>query len=892
MSVFADYLTSMRVDKSQGYTKRFKPAMVAAAIDSIESGEVRDNQIKFDTVLPLFLKRMEALGEPATIVQAVRTYYHLSSDPFWLLCYRDVRQAIPSSDGLTEQKLNAQIKFAMFRLPFWKLLTDSGRRACVLKVLQDRWWPNDMNTLVLNERLLALAVDQNIRPTLVDDGHLANAKDEGYHHQKVIPRAQPHLTRSALEKDEVGSVRKAVGAASNLLSQYEGTWALGFLDKVNPDDARGRFLDLLHGSGGLEDRVRAFHEWAKLRDVAEGERIGFNPTAISYLLGVSAPTKYAFCKPTVYEKAAIALLGSANVPKDKVDRVAHASRFYQAALTLLRDRHGLPFNDLMHSHIAFYLMAYPKNGRPGWDQLDASVPPTQPIMNEHNNLILYGPPGTGKTYHTIHHAVMICDGHAPPDRDALVQRFKVLQDEGRISFVTFHQSYSYEDFVEGIRPIVTNEQSPEDKTSDVQYECRPGVFRMVCEAARGASVGSRVKYEFDPDAVSIWKMSLGNTARSEEAGIFDECIENGYALLGYGRGLDFAGCSSKEEIEGRLRQKEPSIEFSDYEVSAIHWFKNKMKVGDLIVVSDGNWKFRAIGKVTGECERVDRPDDSYSQMRTMEWLFVAEESLPHDRILNRVFSHATIYQLRSHALKRDALRDLLRTTGSTVPKNCVLIIDEINRGNIAKILGELITLLEPDKRLGAPNELQVRLPYSRDLFGVPANLFIVGTMNTADRSIALLDTALRRRFHFREMMPDLDVVRTTVGDHGKLSGVDVAELLETINERVEQLFDRDHQIGHAYVLGVRSLVELRGVFCDKILPLLQEYFYGDWGKVCAVLGCSYDSDTGKPVKGNPRQFRPHALAARGTGLPVSAGHQRLGDALGLPKASTGKARPK
>ena len=261
------------------------------------------------------------------------------------------------------------------------------------------------------------------------------------------------------------------------------------------------------------------------------------------------------------------------------------------------------------------------------------TPPTFPL-----NQILYGPPGTGKTYLTTAYAVAICNNQ-PLDDTPDKNEYAKLRADGRICFTTFHQSYGYEDFIEGIKPRVTN--------GNISYEVASGVFKKFCEIAA----------------------------------------------------------------------------------------------------------------------------------------------------LNPAY-------------------------------NFVFIIDEINRGNISKIFGELITLIEDDKR----EEIYATLPYSQEEFTVPKNVYLLGTMNTADRSIALMDTALRRRFNFIEMMPRPELLSADV------EGVNLRELLEKLNRRIETLLDREHTIGHAYFMKCKTLADVENVFCNKIIPLLQEYFFDDYEQIREVLG--------------------------------------------------------
>ena len=289
------------------------------------------------------------------------------------------------------------------------------------------------------------------------------------------------------------------------------------------------------------------------------------------------------------------------------------------------------------------------------------------------NTILYGPPGTGKTFNTMAYAVAICNdenveevkGKMQKDYKSVKEDYDNLKKNGRIEFVTFHQSYGYEDFIEGIRPIV------DDESSGLKYEKYQGVFKKFCEKAEN-----------------------------------DE------------------------------------------------------------------------------------------------------------------------------------------------KQNYVFIIDEINRGNISKIFGELITLIEPSKRLGKLEGMEVTLPCSGDKFGVPSNVYILGTMNTADRSIAMMDTALRRRFNFVEMMPDTSKSSPLNGKEIEYKGViiNICEMLKTINERIKYLYDREHTIGHAFFVNVKTFDDLKLVFKNKVIPLLQEYFYDDYEKIRLVLGDNAKKDEYQFIK--------------------------------------------
>ncbi len=383
---------------------------------------------------------------------------------------------------------------------------------------------------------------------------------------------------------------------------------------------------------------------------------------------------------------------------------------------------------------------------------------TEPVTIE-KNTILYGPPGTGKTYNTVLYAVAIIEKTTVDELktegyDSVKERYDNYKNEGLIEFTTFHQSFGYEEFIEGIRPVMED-----SSVGDIRYEIFDGIFKEFCE--REALTES---YNFSFD--EAWNSLLDDIK------------------------------SSDNEIE--IKRDRMNI--------TLRW-------------NEVNQKF-------------------YDTRRGMEYLYASRDTV--EKFFNGKLDRGEFNGTKAHIyyysegicklLKNRYL--LMRRTENR--RNKVIIIDEINRGNISKIFGELITLIEPSKRIGAAEELRARLPYSKKNFGIPDNVYILGTMNTADRSIAALDTALRRRFSFIEMMPDTSYLTDVM-----IGNISVRALLEKLNERIEALYDREHTIGHAYFKEVkedRTIHTLGKVFEKKIIPLLQEYFYEDYEKIRLILG--------------------------------------------------------
>jgi hypothetical protein len=571
-----------------------------------------------------------------------------------------------------------------------------------------------------------------------------------------------------------------------------------------------------------------------------GERINI----LSSALAMVRPSAMAPLKITRINEAWEALTGRRLFVESEADMTRDYRRLsdgFGEILEIMRDEWRWEPQDWLDIQGFFWIandktVTAPAGAQDAADEVDF---PEKPMSISPINLILYGPPGTGKTFSTAAEAVRLCGEPVPQDRAQIKTVYERLVAAGRIEFVTFHQSMSYEDFVEGRQPMTGGDGDGEAESAGFRLETVHGIFRRIAkraETSRGRSSGDDM---ITLEGRQVFKMSIGEANNPEDAHLFEEAIDGGYTLLGFDD-IDWTDekYGSREAIfEACKNHRDGSADIDARSgwVQMPFRFRNWVRQGDIVIVSKGNQQFRAIGEFVGDYEFKPRPEGGYAHRRAVRWLWVDRDGVPVSEIYSRGFMQQSIYLLYDSELNIPALERYMnsqRSDGGDGPDQFVLIIDEINRANISKVFGELITLLEADKRLNQPNAVRVRLPYSGDEFGVPSNLHILGTMNTADRSIALLDTALRRRFTFREMMPDASILK----DAAEKCGIDLPQLLTTINERIEYLYDREHQIGHAYFTVCSSRADVDEVMRHKVIPLLAEYFFEDWAKIAAVLG--------------------------------------------------------
>lgn len=438
------------------------------------------------------------------------------------------------------------------------------------------------------------------------------------------------------------------------------------------------------------------------------------------------------------------------------------------------------------------------------------------LWKKRKNIILQGAPGTGKTYRIPELVVRLCEPEFDANnatRKELMSVYDRLKEEKRVMFTTFHQSMDYEDWLEGLRPVLENDQ--------VTYKIESGIFKRLCtEAERPLSAKKDVNIS---DEAIVWKVSLSGTGDNP---VRRDCMKNGYIRIGW----DGYGENITEETDWSIHNGEGK--------TILNAFINTMKVGDIVMSCYSSRTIDAIGIVTGEYEWHDN-FEHYKRVRRVKWLV---KDINEDIVkLNdgKTMTLGTVYRLNAITLdKVKSLLDKYEASKTLIDNNkpYVIVIDEFNRGNVSKIFGELITLLEPDKRKGMRNAESVLLPYSKKEFYIPSNVFLVATMNTADRSLDTIDYAIRRRFAFITVKPqEIDddnfnselfrqVSNLFISNYDEYaeSGFDDTIKLLPAETLSEEYRPEDVWIGHSYfIMDGEYALQDRLLF--EIIPLLEEY---------------------------------------------------------------------
>lgn len=442
------------------------------------------------------------------------------------------------------------------------------------------------------------------------------------------------------------------------------------------------------------------------------------------------------------------------------------------------------------------------------------------IWERRKNIVLYGAPGTGKTYDVPELAIRLCDPSfmaAEPSREEIVSRYNQLKTEKRIAFTTFHQSLDYEDWIEGLRPVV-------NENNQVTYEIESGIFKKLCEEAERPVV--KDKQVGISDNAVVWKVSLAGTGDNN---VRRECMENNHIRIGW----DGYGPVISDETDWSVYNGEGK--------QILDAYINKMKIGDIVMSCYSSQTIDAIGVVVSEYEFEDK-FPNYKRVRRVNWLVKNINENIVEMNDGKTMVESSVYRLNSITL--NDVKSILEKydTSSKMEENdkaYVMVIDELNRGNVSKVFGELITLLEADKRKGRINAESVVLPYSKKAFHIPNNVYLIATMNTADRSLGSLDYAIRRRFAFIAEKPfglevdgfDEDLFEKVSSlfvknfDEYKESGWDQTMKLESADTLSEEYKPEDVWIGHSYFLMQDEEGEdnTSNRLLYEIIPLLEEY---------------------------------------------------------------------
>ncbi|MEX9253248.1 McrB family protein [Pseudenterobacter timonensis] len=509
-----------------------------------------------------------------------------------------------------------------------------------------------------------------------------------------------------------------------------------------------------------ETRDEVLSEWDKM--VGTGQFQSRRPAVLNRVFSVSDPTHFTTITNDDYLKKLLMVLnqyfalpsppvtGWVGLNKNVKDRLADA---------------GLASAPVIETNIVMWQLFKEIEKLENVVKQLAAQPADQigelPKMMEHNstsplNQILFGPPGTGKTYATIEYALAVLEPSLlNASRHELKMAFDRYVKAGQIVFTTFHQSYTYEDFVEGIRAVT-------DGNGKLKYLVEDGIFKKLCARAKSGLV------------------------------LTEDPLEKAF-----------------EQLRNKIDQTENGL----LEVKTVRGNIFKTRFSDsqnFLIYPDSN-------------PELEHGYTANTQQIRQLYLYQQKPT----------YSPSYVSALLNYLIEFCGLPQTPPSIATQPTKKFVLIIDEINRGNVSSIFGELITLLEPSKRNSASEALSVTLPYSRDIFSVPDNVYLIGTMNTSDRSLSGIDIALRRRFTFNELMPKPELLSGV-----NIEGIDIEAVIRILNKRIEILLDRDHLIGHAFFMHLRkngTIEQLATLFSKQILPLLQEYFFDDWQRIQWVL---------------------------------------------------------
>ena len=621
----------------------------------------------------------------------------------------------------------------------------------------------------------------------------------------------------------------------NIIDNPRTDSVIKYLVENKADKTRVCCQHLTDESVPLNDRLAAFKSEIKALCPSKWKNTANDERTASGLLTCVYPATYTFYKDEIYQNICDYFGYTSRKAGKKYEHFlelingfvkSYGEEIQQIMLNEIKGFKNKPLNlavqtlfwcmkDYMHEEIKKKMTTDTNNSSKGtwYDDVVRT-------WERRKNIVLYGAPGTGKTYDVPELAVRLCDPAfmaTDPIREEIVSRYNQLKTEKRIAFTTFHQSLDYEDWIEGLRPVV-------NENNQVTYEIESGIFKKLCEEAE-RPVDKDKQVGISDNAV-VWKVSLAGTGDND---VRRECMENNHIRIGW----DGYGPVISDETDWSVYNGEGK--------QILDAYINKMKIGDIVMSCYSSQTIDAIGVVVSDYEFEDK-FPNYKRVRRVNWLVKNINENIVEMNDGKTMVESSVYRLNSITL--NDVKSILEKydTSSKMEENdkaYVMVIDELNRGNVSKVFGELITLLEADKRKGRINAESVVLPYSKKAFHIPNNVYLIATMNTADRSLGSLDYAIRRRFAFIAEKPfglevdgfDEDLFEKVSSlfvknfDDYKESGWDQTMKLEPADTLSEEYKPEDVWIGHSYFLMQDEEGEdnTSNRLLYEIIPLLEEY---------------------------------------------------------------------